>query len=70
MHPIAKTPRNRLPGAYEAISFWAFGTSMRAWAKHQAMVSLGPLIKPSKLPASWKTPRARCDEYSSKLFPQ
>jgi hypothetical protein len=28
------------------------------------------LMKPSKLPASWKTPRARCDEYSSKLFPQ
>jgi hypothetical protein len=27
-------------------------------------------MKPSKLPASWKTPRARCDEYSSKLFPQ
>jgi hypothetical protein len=28
------------------------------------------LMKPSKLLASWKTPRARCDEYSSKLFPQ
>jgi hypothetical protein len=28
------------------------------------------VMKPSKLPASWKTPRARCDEYSSKLFPQ
>jgi hypothetical protein len=28
------------------------------------------LMKLSKLPASWKTPRARCDEYSSKLFPQ
>jgi hypothetical protein len=28
------------------------------------------VMKPSKLSASWKTPRARCDEYSSKLFPQ